>query len=250
MRAFTKLTWVQAKMFLREPMGAFFTLLFGPLMMLLLGVIFGNHPDAQFGGRGYLDYSIAGYAAMVAGLAGLTTIPISASTRRESGVLRRFSVTPLRPLVYFLSDVLVPLVMTMLGILLLFLVGMLGFGVRYPGTPAGLASLAGATGLGALAFFALGYALAGLIRSARAVMVIGNVIVYPLVIFSGAFMPPNVMPEGLQRVSQFLPLGYLVTLLRGLWFGETWSAHLTETAVLAAMLAVCTLIVTRTFRWS
>src|SRR5512139_754154 len=108
MLGFRKLTIVQAKLYLREPMAAFFTLLFGPSLLLLLGFIFGNEPSPATGGLGYLDQSVAAYMAMVIAIVGLTAVPISAALRRESGVLRRFSATPLRPLTYFLTDVLAP----------------------------------------------------------------------------------------------------------------------------------------------
>jgi ABC-2 type transport system permease protein len=75
------------------------------------------------------------------------------------------------------------------------------------------------------------------------------VVLYPLVIFSGATVPLEVMPEAVQTISRFLPLTHLVALLRGLWFGEAWGNYLTEAAVLAGVAIVGTLIVARTFRW-
>jgi ABC-2 type transport system permease protein len=246
MLGFRKLTLVQAKLYLREPMAAFFTLLFAPSLLILLGFIFGNEPDPMLGGLGYLDRSVSGYMAMTIAIVGLTAVPISSATRRESGVLRRFSATPLRPLTYFLTDVLVPFLMTLLGILLLFLLGTFVFHVQSEGNL--LSLLAGIT-LGAFAFFAAGYALVGLVPSARTVVVIGNVVLYPLMIFSGAMVPLEVMPDTVQTISRFLPMTHLVALLKGLWFGQAWGAFLTEVAVLAAIGIVGTLIVTRTFRW-
>jgi ABC-2 type transport system permease protein len=246
MLGFRKLTLVQAKLYLREPMAAFFTLLFGPALLLLLGFIFTNVPDPTLGGQGYLDMAVPAYMAMVIGIVGLTAVPISAATRRETGVLRRFSATPLRPLTYFLTDVLVPFAMTLLGILLLVLVGMVVFGVRFEGN---LFSLFAGIVLGACAFFSMGYALVGLISSARAVTLIGNVILYPLMIFSGAMVPLEIMPDMVRTISRFLPLTHLVALLRGLWLGQAWGDLLTEVAVLVGVGMVCTLIIARTFRW-
>jgi len=60
MRALWRLTVVQAKLFLREPMGAFFTLLFAPLVLILFGFIYGNDPEPLFGGRGSMDISVPG----------------------------------------------------------------------------------------------------------------------------------------------------------------------------------------------
>ena len=246
MVGFRKLTLVQAKLYLREPMSAFFTLLFGPSLLLLLGFIFGNEPSTATGGLGYLDQSVPAYMAMIVAIVGLTAVPINSAIRREAGVLRRFSATPLRPLTYFLTDVLVPFVMTVLGILLLVLVGMVVFGVRFEGN---LFSLLGGIILGACAFFSLGYALVGLIPNSRAVVVIGNVVLYPLMIFSGAMVPLEVMPDTVRAISRYLPLTHLVALLRGLWFGKGWGDYLTEVAVLVGIAIVGVLIVTRTFRW-
>jgi ABC-2 type transport system permease protein len=246
MLGFRKLALVQTKLYVREPMAAFFTLAFGPSLLILLGLIFGNEPNPMTGGLGYLDLAVPGYMAMVIAIVGLTAVPIGSATRREAGVLRRFSATPLRPLTYFLTDVLAPFAMTLLGLLLLFLVGTVGFKVQFEGN---LLSLLAGICLGACAFFALGYALVGLVPSTRAVVLIGNVVLYPLVIFSGATVPLEVMPEAVQTISRFLPLTHLVALLRGLWFGEAWGNYLTEAAVLAGVAIVGTLIVARTFRW-
>ncbi len=246
MVGFRKLTLVQAKLYLREPMSAFFTLLFGPSLLLLLGFIFGNEPSAATGGLGYLDQSVPAYMAIIIAIVGLTAVPITSTIRREAGVLRRFSATPLRPLTYFLTDVLVPFLMTLLGILLLVLVGTVVFHVRFEGN---LFSLLGGIILGACAFFSLGYALVGLVSNARAVVVISNVVLYPLMIFSGAMVPLEVMPDTVRTISRYSPLTHLVALLRGLWFGQGWGDFLIEVVVLAGVAIVGTIIVTRTFRW-
>jgi ABC-2 type transport system permease protein len=227
-------------------MAAFFTLLFGPAMLILLGLIFGNDPDPMFRGRGYLDMAVPAYMAMIIGIVGLTAVPISAAIRREAGVLRRFSATPLRPLTYFLTDVLVPFLLTLLGILLLVLVGVVAFNVGFEGNLFSL--LAGIT-LGACAFFSAGYSLVGLISSARAVVLIGNVVLYPLVLFSGAMIPLEVMPDTVRTISRFLPMTHLVALLRGLWSGKGWGDLLIEVAVLVGLAIIGTLITARTFRW-
>jgi ABC-2 type transport system permease protein len=200
----------------------------------------------MLGGQGYLERSVPAYMAMIVGIVGLTAVPITSAIRREEGVLRRFSVTPLRPLTYFLTDVLAPFVMTLLGILLILLVGTVVYRVRFEGN---LLSLLAAISLGACAFFTLGYALVGLVPSARAVVVIGNVVLYPLVIFSGAMVPLEIMPDTVLTISRFLPLTHLVALLRGLWFGQGWGDLLTEVAVLAGVAIVGMLIIARTFRW-
>ncbi len=42
MKSLLKMTWMEAKLFLREPVGAFFTLVFPLMMLFLFGSIYGN----------------------------------------------------------------------------------------------------------------------------------------------------------------------------------------------------------------
>ena len=246
MRALWKLTVVQFKLYLREPIGAFFTLLFAPLVLVLFGFMYGNEPQTMFGGLGSMDVSVPAYTGMIIGTVGLMSVPISTAARREAGVLRRFRATPLRPLIYLITDVLVSLVMTLLGILLLFLVGKLAYGVRFEGH---LLSVLTGVCLGAFAFFALGYVIAAVAPSARVAQVVGMVVFYPMMFLSGASIPLELMPETVRNVSRFLPLTHVVALLKGLWFGEAWGEHLTEVAVLVSVLLVGGVVAARTFRW-
>jgi ABC-2 type transport system permease protein len=75
------------------------------------------------------------------------------------------------------------------------------------------------------------------------------VLLYPMLFLSGAGFPRELLPESIKRISAFLPLTYVVNLLRGLWSGEAWSEHITNVIVLAAILVVGVLISVRTFRW-
>ncbi len=246
MAGFRKLALMQVKLYLRDPLSAFFTLAFGPSLFVVLGLIFGNDPDPVLGGQGYLDQALPAYMAIIVAVVGLTAVPISAATRREAGVLRRYSATPLRPLTYFLTDVLAPYVLSLAGAFLLFVLGTVVFHVQFSGSA--LSLLVGLS-LGAFAFLAFGYALFGLVRSPRAVTLIGNVVLYAMMLFSGAMVPLQVMPESVRRFSALSPMTHLVTLLRGLWSGARWGALSSEVAILMGLALLGSLAVARSFRW-
>lgn len=246
MRGFKQLLWVDLKLYLREPIATFFTLAFPPLLVVLFGAIYGNTPSPLFKGRGTMDIAMPGYTALILGTVGLMNVPISLSHYRETGVLRRFQSTPMRPLTYIVADVLANLVMTLLGMVGLVLVGWLLYHVRFEGRAI---EVLGAVIFSGLAMFSLGYLIASLAPSARAAQVIGMVIFYPMIFLSGASIPLEVMPKTIQRIADFLPLTYAVKLLRGLWFGEAWGKHLLETAVLGGILIASTALSARLFRW-
>jgi ABC-type polysaccharide/polyol phosphate export permease len=62
-------------------------------------------------------------------------------------------------------------------------------------------------------------------------------------------MPIQLLPEGLQRVSNFLPLTYVVRLIQGLWFNDAWKTLWLPVLVLFGILIVGTVLAARFFRW-
>jgi len=246
MRGLLPMMGVQAKLYLREPMATFFTIAFAPLMLVLFGLIYGNEPDPALGGQGAMDVTVPAYIALVIVSVGLIAIPIQTSTYRELGILRRYRVTPMRPLTFLIADVAAYYLMTLTGTVLLIAVGMTAFGVQLEGSLP--AVLAGFT-LSALAFFALGYLVASLAPSARVAQTVGMVLAYPMMFLSGASLPLELLPPGLRTVADFIPLTYVVKLMRGLWFGEPWSALRFDVVVLTVILVAATALATRFFRW-
>jgi ABC-2 type transport system permease protein len=75
------------------------------------------------------------------------------------------------------------------------------------------------------------------------------VLLYPMLILSGAAWPRELMPETVQKISAFLPLTYVVNLLRGLWMGQVWSDHLLDVVVLVGVLLLGIIVSVKTFRW-
>jgi len=246
MKSLLKMTWVEAKLFLREPVGAFFTLVFPLMMLFLFGSIYGNEPTPMFGGRGTIDISVPAYTAMIVATTGLMGLTITMAAYRENGILRRLRTTPISPLVVLSALVIVLFLMTTIGMLLLVIAGKLVYHMRFEGNA--LSVFAGFT-LSSLSFFAIGFVLAGLMPTARTAQVVGMVLLYPMLFLSGAGFPRELLPEAIKKVSTFLPLTYVVNLLRGLWFGDAWSLHVTDVIVLAAMLVAGVLISVKLFRW-
>jgi len=246
MKSLLKMTWMEAKLFLREPMGAFFTLAFPLMMLFLFGSIYGNEPTAMFGGHGTIDVSIPAYTAMIIATSGLMSITITMAAYRENGVLRRLRTTPISPFIILTAQVIVIFTMTCLGMLLLIVAGILVYHIRFEGNAL---SVLGGFVLSSLSFFALGFVLAGLMPTARTAQVVGMVILYPMLFLSGAGFPRELLPEAIKKVSAFLPLTYVVNLLRGLWIGDPWSMHWLNVGVLAGMLLLGAIVSSKTFRW-
>jgi ABC-2 type transport system permease protein len=247
MKSLMKMTWMEAKLFLREPVSAFFTLIFPVMMLFLFGSIYSNQPAVPgMGSQGMIGMLIPAFTAMVIGMAGLMSVTITMATYRENGVLRRLSTTPVSPLVVMAAQVGVVFTMTALGILLLVGVGRLVYQVQFSGSV--LSLLAGFL-LSSLSFFGIGFILAGTMPTARTAQIVALALLYPMLILSGAAWPRELMPAAVQKFSAVLPLTYVVNLLRGLWTGEPWGNHLLDVGVLVGLLLVGVFVSLKTFRW-
>ena len=246
MKALLKMTWVEAKLFLREPQAFFFTLIFPLMLLFVYGGVYGNAPKALFGGFGSVDVSVPSYSAMIIATSGLISIPVIIATYRETGILRRFKCTPLSPLILLTADVIVIFIMTALGMLLLILAAKLVFGLRFSGS---YVSIGLAFVLGCLSFFSFGFILSALIRTARTAQIVGLALFFPMILLSGATVPLESMPDFLQSYIKFLPLSFVVRLLKELWFGQGWLQLMPEVIVLVSMSVFGIALSTMTFRW-
>ena len=70
-----------------------------------------------------------------------------------------------------------------------------------------------------------------------------------MIALSGLFVPPTTLSPALRIAGRALPLTYAVSLLKGIWLGESWSAHLVDVAALVAVLFACAALSAKVFRW-
>ncbi len=234
------------KLYLREPIATFFTLAYAPMLLLLFGFIYGNEPATHFGNRGFIDIMLPAYVALIIVTVGLMSVPIATAEDREKGVLRRFYSTPVSPAVYLFSNIFVYYLMSLAGVILLFLVGKFVYNARFEGNIFSI--LAGFT-ICALSFFAFGYLIASLAPTARTAQITGMIIAFPLMFLSGAAIPLEILGEKVANISKYLPLYYVVTFMKGLWVGHSWAEHWLEISVILGLLVVGAAISIKTFKW-
>ena len=245
MRSYLKLVVAQAKLYVREPIALFFTVVFPSLLLTLLGIVFGDgnvpYPGVDFG---YIDMQVPALAGVIVGTVALNSIPVTTANNRERGVLRRFKATPMPSWQWIAAEIIVNFAVSLLSMSILITVAMFAFNMRFAGN--WWAVLAGFT-LSALAFMAFGYLVASLSATPRVATAAGQILYLPMFMLSGAAIPLFLLPENVQAVSIWLPMTHVVIVLQSLWFGGGWA--LQSVGVLVVMLLVGGLLSARFFRW-
>lgn len=246
MRGLWQLTWLELKIFLREPMGALGTVLMPALAFFGASLAGNSIAPSRFAASEFARVGLPVLAATLMAISAVLSLVTIIAAYREGGILKRLRATPLRPHTIVLAHVLVKLVLTAITLTALALLGHRSVAPP-PGTS--LASFALALLFSTAAILSLGFLLASLVRTARFAQPFGALVLYPMLALSGLFVPVSTFPTWMQPVAQLLPLTHAVALLQEVWVGEPWSAHLTDVAALVIFAAVSAAIASRVFRW-
>jgi ABC-2 type transport system permease protein len=101
--------------------------------------------------------------------------------------------------------------------------------------------------LALVALFGLGMIIAAVATTGRMANAIGAILFFPLMFFSGLWLPIASMPAALQHVSHATPLGAAVQALTDSWQGTF--PHPVQLITLAAYAVVLPVLAARLFRW-
>ncbi|MGD0737905.1 MAG: ABC transporter permease [Terracidiphilus sp.] len=245
LRGLGKLTWIEIKIFLREPLGAIGTIVVPVLVFIVIGRTMKTNAPTP----GISSFARVGLPVLVAILiviSAVLSLVTIISIYREGGILKRLRATPLRPQTILSAHVIVKLLLTAVSMFLMILAGK---SYIPPGVHPPLFSFAIAMLLSTWSILSIGFVIASIVPTARFAQPIGAVIFYPMLAFSGLFVPVAAMPPVLRALAHALPMTYAVNLLQGIWVGEPWSAHLLDVAALVLFFLLFTALSAKIFRW-
>jgi ABC-2 type transport system permease protein len=247
-RGLLKLTWLEIKIFMREPLGAVGTVVIPVLVFVGLGRLAGSRrpgmPSLADSSLVRLDLPV--FASIMIAISAVLSLVTIISIYREGGILKRLRATPLRPQAILCAHVLVKLLLTAVTLGLMILAGKRYYPVR---VEAPFIAFIAALLISTASILAIGFVIASIVPTARFAQPIGAIILYPMLALSGLFAPMAALPPVLQTVARVLPLTYAVSLLHGIWKGESWSAHLGDLAALGVVCLVCLALSAKLFRW-
>ena len=247
MRGLWKLTWIELKVFMREPLGAFGTIVVPVLVFVALGhvaTLRNGTPSLTAGSMPAAKIPVL--VALLIVISTVLSLVTIISIYREGGILKRLRATPLRPQTILSVHVIVKLLLTAATLALMLLAGK-----RYfpPGTHVPWFSFTIALLISTWSILSVGFVIASIVPTARFAQPVGAVILYPMIAICGLFVPISDLPLLLRGVARVLPLTYAVRLLQGIWLGDRWLNHLADVAALTVLFLLFTAISAKIFRW-
>ena len=98
LRGLMKLTWIEIKIFLREPLGAFGTIVFPVLIFLAVGKFASvGFPASVLSASRFTQVGLPVMVSLLISISAVLSLVTIISIYREGGILKRLRATPLRP---------------------------------------------------------------------------------------------------------------------------------------------------------
>ena len=120
------------------------------------------------------------------------------------------------------------------------------WGVRLRGS---LLAFLGSWLLTMISTLSIGMLVGGVAKGTKQASVIASILYFPMLIFSGATLPIEVMPPVMQKIVSFFPLTQGLTMMKNTFLGISPGSVLLPICVMLGLTALCTFLAARFFRW-
>lgn len=246
MKTFGILLKNELKLNIRNMNMVIFAVIMPLVVLLILGIIYGTRPAAYGVEYTFLEQSFGALCTISICAGGLMGLPLIVSEYRERKILKRFRVTPVSPVKLLAVEFLIYVIYCTVSLLTLIAVAVPVWNVKIHGS---WVTFAASWFLTMLSTLCIGMMVGGIAKNTKSASVIACILYFPMLIFSGATLPFEVMPEALQTIISFFPITQGIQLMKAAFLGLPTDNACLPVAVMGTIIVVCTGVSVRFFRW-
>ena len=246
MKAYKTLLKTELKLSLRGMDMPIFALIMPIIILIILGVIYGGKPAFDGANYTFMQQSFGALTTIAICAGGVMGLPLVISDYRSKKILKRFKVTPISPVTILLAEVTMYFIYALVSLITLLAIASVFFGFRMEGNF--LYFIFGWL-LVMVAMFSIGIMVGGIAKNTKIAGVIASALYFPMLVFSGATLPYEVMPSIMRSVVDVLPLTQGVKILKSAVLGLPMDNMLLPLAVMVVVAVVCSAIALRFFKW-
>jgi ABC-2 type transport system permease protein len=165
---------------------------------------------------------------------------------REQGTMEQLIVTPIHSYELILGKVIPYAIIVFVNVIGVLTFAVLWFQVPIHGSVPWLLAL---TGFAMITTLALGLLISTIARSQQEAMLMTYLLIMPSVFLSGYIFPIEAMPAALRFLSNFVPLRYLLNIIRGIILKGVGAEYLRQDIlILGAFSIIILLMATQRFQ--
>ncbi|WP_040436132.1 ABC transporter permease, partial [[Clostridium] hylemonae] len=199
MKTFKTMLKTELKLSLRGMDMFIFAICVPLVVLIILGIIYGSRPAFPGAEYTFLEQSFGALTTISVCAGGVMGLPLVISDYRSRNILKRYKVTPVRPSMLLFVQVAVYTLYALTSLFTLYLAAVLFFGYEFRGS---VLTFAGGYLLVLVSMFSIGMMVGGIAPNTKTAGVIASLLYFPMLIFSGATLPYEVMPDALQKAAR------------------------------------------------
>lgn len=246
MKSFGTLYKNELKLNIRNMNMVIFAIIMPLVVLIILGFIYGTKPAADGVVYTFLEQSIGALCTISICASGLMGLPLVVSEYRERKVLKRFQVTPVSPVKLLLVEFSIYILYCLVSLITLILTSMLIWNVRITGS---LLAFLGSWILTMVSTLSIGMMVGGVAKNSKSASVIACLLYFPMLIFSGATLPIEVMPMTMQKIVSVFPLTQGIQLMKTTFLGLPTDNIWFPIVTMVAVTVVCISVAVKFFKW-
>ena len=246
MKTFKTMLKTELKLSLRGLDMFIFAICMPVVVIVLLGIIYGDKPafaDAEYT---FLQQSFGAVSTIAICAGGLMGLPLVVSDYRNRKILKRLKVTPVKPITILLVEITIYCIYSLVSLALIYLVAFLFFDFQIIGS---FWQFFLSFVLVMLSMFSIGMMVGGIAPNMKIASTVASILYFPMLIFSGATLPYEIMPNALQNFANILPLTQGIKLLKGTALGLPIDNILFPIGLMIVIIVICTTVSLKFFKW-
>ena len=246
MKSFKTLLKTEFKLSMRGLDMLIFAVIMPLIVLIVLGIIYGSKPAFEGANYTFIQQSFGALASISISAGGIMGLPLVVSDYRSKQILKRYKVTPISPVVLLLVEVTIYFIYALVSLISLLIVAMVFFGFKMQGN---LSDFIFGWILVLVSMFSIGMMVGGIAKNSKVAGIIASALYFPMLIFSGATLPYEVMPSRMQVIVDILPLTQGIKILKSATLGLSMDNNLYPIVLMLVIALVCSFISIKYFKW-
>lgn len=246
MKSFWILLKNEWKLNIRNMNMVIFAVIMPLIVLVILGFIYGVKPAAEGAEYTFMEQSFGALCTISICAGGLMGLPLVVSEYRERKILKRFQVTPVSPVRLLAVEFTIYVLYCIVSMVTLMVAGTIFWNIRIYGSWTGFL---GSWLLTMVSTLSIGIMVGGIAKNTKTASVIASVLYFPMLIFSGATLPFEVMPDCMQKIVSIFPITQGIQLMKAAFLDLSVENSGLTIIGMGVVTIVCFSIAIRFFRW-
>ena len=246
MKSFITMLKTELKLSLRGMDMFIFAICMPIVVLVAIGIIYGSKPAFEGANYTFLEQSFGAITSIAICAGGVMGLPLVVSDYRSKHILKRFKVTPVNPIVILLVQVTIYALYSLVSMISLFLVAKLFFKFNIQGS---ILNFILGWLLVMISMFSIGIMVGGISKDSKIAGVIASMLYFPMLIFSGATIQYEVMPNIMKNIVDVFPLTQGIKILKSAILGQSVEIIIIPIVIMLIITAICSIVAIKCFKW-